>query len=31
MAWRGVHITQPSRLTLADGQIVFIAKMGSSD
>ena len=22
MAWRGVHITQPSRLSLADGQIV---------
>jgi CRISPR-associated protein Cas1 len=22
MAWRGVHITQPSRLTLTDGQIV---------
>lgn len=22
MAWRGVHITQPTRLTLADGQIV---------
>ena len=22
MAWRGVHITQPARLTLADGQIV---------
>ena len=22
MAWRGVHITQPARLSLADGQIV---------
>jgi len=22
MAWRGLHLTQPSRLTLADGQIV---------
>jgi CRISPR-associated protein Cas1 len=22
MAWRGVHITQPSRLSLADGQVV---------
>ena len=28
MAWRGVHITQPARLTLADGQIVFTREDG---
>jgi CRISPR-associated protein Cas1 len=28
MAWRGVHITQPARLTLADGQIVVDRKDG---
>ena len=22
MAWRGVHLTKPARLSLADGQIV---------
>jgi CRISPR-associated protein Cas1 len=28
MAWRGVHITQPSRLSLADGQIVVMSDDG---
>jgi CRISP-associated protein Cas1 len=28
MAWRGVHITQPARLSLADGQMVVMCDAG---
>jgi CRISPR-associated protein Cas1 len=30
MAWRGVHLTKPSRLSLADGQMVVVQEDGEA-